>query len=84
MSDGPVIKAGDREALQDVADDLKNCEITLKATGRLAQINNEDRLIKILEKFPTFLKSRWKTEVQEILILKTAVKEKNDPILVVL
>ena len=57
VSDGLVIKAGDREALQDLADDLKNCEIILKATGKLAQINNEDRLIKILERFPAFLKS---------------------------
>ena len=61
-----VIKAGDREALHNLADDFKNCEITLKATGRLAQINNEDRLIKILERCPAFLNSRWQTKVQEI------------------
>ena len=66
VSDGPVIKAGDREALQDLADDLKHCEITLKAIGRLAQINNDDRSIKILERCPAFLKSRWQTKVQEI------------------
>ena len=63
VSDGPAIKAGDREALEDLADDLKNCEITLKATGRLAQMNNKDRLIKILERCPAFLKSRWQTKV---------------------
>ena len=93
VSDGPVIKARDREALQDLADDLKNCEITLKATGRLAQINNEDRLIKIQERCPAFLKSRWQTKVQEIRnedrdpniedvrkIVRTAAKEKNDPV----
>ena len=84
VSDGPLIKAGDREALQDLADDLKNCEITLKATGRLAQINNEDRLIKILERCPTFLKSQWQTKVQEIRnvrkLVRTAAKKKNDPV----
>ena len=42
VSDEPVIQAWDREALQDLADDLKNCEITLKATGRLAQIKKTD------------------------------------------
>ena len=95
--DRPVIKAEDREALQDLADDLKNCEITLKATGRLAQINNEDRLIKILERCPVFLKSQWQTKVQEIRnedrdpniedvrkMVRFAAKEKNDPVLVVL
>ena len=94
VSDGPVIKARDREALQDLADDLKNCEITLKATGRLAQINNEDRLIKIPERCPAFLKSRWQTKVQEIRnedhdpdiedvrkMVRTAAKEKNDRII---
>ena len=93
MSDGPAIKAGDRKALQDLADDLKNCEITLKATGRLAQTNNEDRLIKILQRCPAFLKSRWQTTVQEIRneghdpdiedvrkLVRTAAKEKNDPV----
>ena len=29
MSDGPVSKSGDREALFDLADDLGNCKITL-------------------------------------------------------
>ena len=93
VSDGPMIKAGDREALQDLADDLKNCEITLKATGRLAQMNNEDRLIKILESCPAFLKSRWQTKVQDIRnedrdpniedvckLVRTAAKEKNNPV----
>ena len=92
-SDGPVIKAGDREALQDLANDLKNCEITLKATGRLAQINNEDKLIKILERCLAFRKSQWQTKVQEIQnedhdpniedvhkLVRTAAKKKNDPV----
>ena len=91
VSDGPMIKAGDREALQDLADDLKKCEITLKATGRLAKINNEGQLIKIQERCPTFLKSRWQSKVQEIRnedrdpniedvrkLVRTAAKEKND------
>ena len=63
VSDGPAIKAGDREALEDLADDLKNCEITLKAIGRLAKMNNEDRLNKILERCLAFLTSRWQTKV---------------------
>ena len=66
VSDGPVLKSGDREALLDLADDLENCEITLKATGRLTQINNEDRLVKIMQCCPSYFKSRWQTKVQEI------------------
>ncbi len=93
VSDGPVIKPGDREGLQELADDLENCEITLKAAGRLTQMNNEDRLVKILERCPNFVKSRWQSRVQEIrsrrreptvedvrCLIRTVSKEKNDPV----
>ena len=73
VSHGPKLKSGDREGLLDFVDDLQNCEITLKATGRLTQINNEDRLVKILERCPGYVKSRWQTRVQEIR------KEDRDP-----
>ena len=93
ISNGPVIKANDREALLGLADDLQNCEITLKATGRLNQVNNEDRLVKILERFPGFVKARWQSRVQEIRsedrepniedvrkLVSRAAMEKNDPV----
>ncbi len=93
ISSGPVIRANDREALLSLADDLQNCEITLKATGRLNQVNNEDRLVKILERCPGFVKARWQSTVQEIrsedrdpniedvrkLVRRIAI-EKNDPV----
>ena len=76
---------------------MKNCAITLKATGRLAQVNNEDRLIETLERCPAFLESRWQAKVQEIRnedrdpdiedvrkLVRTAAKEKMILFLVVL
>ena len=93
VSNGPIIKPGDREALQELADDLGSCAMTLKATGRLAQINNEDRLVKILGRCPGFVKSRWQSHVQDIRtkgrepniedvqrLAKTIALEKNDPV----
>ena len=93
VSCGPVIKPGDREGLQELADDLENCEMTLKAAGRLTQLNNEDRLVKVLERCPNFVKSRWQSRVQEIrsyhreptvedvrCLIRTISKEKNDPV----
>ena len=93
VSDGPIIKPGDREALQELADDLESCAITLKATGRLAQINNKDRLVKILGRCPGFVKSLWQSVVQDIRakgrepniedvqrLVKTVALEKNDPV----
>ena len=93
VMNGPVIKAGDREALVDLADDLHNCELTLKATGRLNQINNEDCLVKILERCPGFVKSRWQSKVYEFRerghnpniedvrkLVRMVAVEKNDPV----
>ena len=93
VSNGPIIKFSDREALQELADDLESCEITLKATSRMTQTNNEDRLIKILERCPGFVKSRWQSRVQEIRtegrepniqdvrrLIRIVALEKNDPV----
>ena len=66
IADGPAVKSGDREALLDLADDLQSCEITLQATGRLMQINSEEKLVKIMGRCPGFVKSRWQSKVQEI------------------
>ena len=49
VTNGPPIKPGDKEGLQELAADLLNCEITLNSTGRLTQLDNEDRLVKIME-----------------------------------
>ena len=38
----------------------------MKTTGRLNQVNSEDRLVKILERCPGFVKARWQSRVQEI------------------
>ena len=48
--DGPAVMPGNREALLDLADDLRSCEITLQATGRLTQLNNEDKLVRKIER----------------------------------
>eukprot|EP00795_Rhopilema_esculentum_P008763 gene8763-biopygen9751 len=66
VMDGAQIRPGDGEALQDLADDLESCEITLQAAGRLNQLNNEDSLLKILKRCPVYVRSRWQSRVQEL------------------
>ena len=93
LSEGPPISQSDREALLDLADDLESCEITLAVAGRLNQINNEDKMMKILRRVPLYLRSRWQKRVREIRaegrdpnledlkkIIRGAAKEKNDPV----
>ena len=74
VSNGSSIKLGDKEGLQELADDLLNCEITLKATGRLAQLDNEDRLVKIMERCPVFVRARWQKHVQSLMSSMAWVK----------
>ena len=77
----------------DLADDLESCEITLAVAGRLNQINNEDKMMKILRRVPLYLRSHWQKRVQEIRaegrdpnledlkkIIRGTAKEKNDPV----
>ncbi|KAK3742185.1 hypothetical protein QZH41_012075 [Actinostola sp. cb2023] len=93
VSEGPVIKVNDREALLDLASDLESCEITLNVTERLNQINNEDKMIKILQRVPLYIRSRWQKLVQDIRrnerdpniqdlrkLIEAVAKEKNDPV----
>ena len=74
-----------------LADDLQNCEVTLRATGRLNQVNNEDKLVRILERCPGYIRASWQSKVQDIReecrepniedvrkLVKKVVVEKND------
>ena len=54
-----LIKPSDKEVLQELADDLENCEITLQATRRPGWINNEHNLVRTLEGRHVFVRSRW-------------------------
>ena len=55
--------------LQELADDLQNCEMRLKAAGRMTQLNNEDQLVKILVRCPKFVKPKLKKHTQTDLTL---------------
>ena len=71
----------------------RTCQITLSVAGRLNQINNEDKMMKILRRVPLYLRSRWQKRVQEVKaegrdpnlddlkkMIRGAAKEKNDPV----
>ena len=61
ITDGAQIKPGDGDTLQDLVDELESFEITLQATGRLEQLNNEDSLVKILKRCPVYVRSHWQS-----------------------
>ena len=54
------------KALQDFADDLRNCQETLKTMDSLTELNNRGSLLKIIEKLPMDLRKSWLNVVYDI------------------
>ena len=93
IMDGAQIRPGDGDGLQELADELESCEITLQATGRLGQLNNEDSLARIMKRCPVYVRSHWQSRVQELRtqgrdpniqdirkLIRMAASEKCDPV----
>ena len=90
---GALLKNNDRSQLQQLADDLTCCRETLLAMNACHEINNQATLLKIIERLPTYLQSRWKREVgvmrakskspdinDVVTFVVNAAAEANDPV----
>lgn len=93
VANGPPISSNDREALQDLSDDLENCTIILEVAGRLSEISTDEKLVKIVQRLPPYLRSRWQARAREIRdkdeipsinhlkeLVRKAARERNDPV----
>ena len=59
---GPPIKGSNVKAMQEFSDDVRGCTETLKAMGKLDEVDTRSRLVKLVERLPYFLQNRWRTE----------------------
>ncbi len=98
VSDGPPVRANSGDDLQDMADDVRGCIETLRAMGRYADSNTETVMVKIANRLPFHLQSRWRKEAVETLrntgsypdldllqrFLCRVAREINDPVFGVL
>ena len=94
VTEGGSIKANDAVGLLDLADDVHACVNTLTAMGNVGEIDNREKMIKIIDRLPHFIVSRWRKEAVSHLekngsypnILKLSeflykvAKEMNDPV----
>ena len=93
MPHGSMVKLGNQEGFMELADDIYNCKSTLRATGRLNDINNEDCLVEIVARCPSVLKSHRQSKVHELRqcghkpnidnvrkLVRMVAVEKNDPV----
>ncbi|KAJ8018245.1 hypothetical protein HOLleu_43866 [Holothuria leucospilota] len=63
---GTSISPQDNSALREFAGDLKSCKETLKAMDYTAEINTQTTLLKIVERLPYCLNSRWIRRARKI------------------
>ena len=57
ITNGSVLASRDKKGIRKLADQLKNCTESLKATQHISEINTQRVLVQIVERFPTLLKS---------------------------
>lgn len=94
ITEGPVISNQDNEGLREFADNLRCCVNTLEAMGNLVEVNSQKVLVKIVERMPLYLQTRWRKEVRNIrknkdrmpdvadllAFVEDAAEELNDPV----
>lgn len=67
VTEGAPIKPTDGVELLAFADQLRDCENTLKAIGYLDEINSADNLRRVVERLPYHLRVKWLDKAQAIL-----------------
>ena len=60
VTEGPIIRHGEGRCLQELADDLRSCKETLEAISKLEEIDTCRSMVKIVERLPQSLQSRWR------------------------
>ena len=58
--EGPVIKPNKADDLQDLPDVVQCCMETFNAMNKLAEVESQDRLVKISKRLPIYLQTRWR------------------------
>ena len=91
---GPQISPNDISALQQFSDDVRGCAETLTAMGRLEEVDTRSRLVRLVERLPTFLQTRCRKDAvrmrvqygfypgieQFLMFLDEVVVELSDPV----
>ena len=92
VTEGSAIRPNNGEDIQDLADDLRT--ETLKAMERQNDIDSRVRMVKIVDRLPVYLQSRWRKEAVATLrysgrypnieklveFLSKVADEVNDPV----
>lgn len=86
--------AHNRRDIQELADDVMSCFLTLRQTGRLQEIDTQNTIMDIVDRLPKYVQNRWRNEavntrrhsgtypgIRELLkFIKDIADEVNDPV----
>ena len=61
---GQIMSPKDCDGLREFADEHRNCGETLKSKMYISEISYQRELVKIVERLPMYVRSRWLREVQ--------------------
>ena len=65
ITEGPPVKKNSKESLQEFSDDVRCCTETLRAMGRLDEVDSRVRLVKLVGRLPPYIQGRWRKQVIE-------------------
>ena len=71
--DGPVVKPNNIESLQNFTDDVRDCVETLMTMKMLNEVDTRTRLVRLMNRLPTYLITRWSPKVTLQLRMTTRV-----------
>lgn len=66
------------ESLRQFADDLRNCKETLEAMNYMSEVNTQRVIVKLVDRLPRYLQTRWVRHVSELRMKGSRVAEFND------
>ena len=75
VTGGPVLDARDSDGLQEFADNLRCCKETLYAQGSIREIDSHGVMVKVVERLPVYLQTRWRKYVGDIRRSKDRMPE---------
>ena len=93
VTSGPSLQVNDKKGLQKFADELQICRETLHALDMMTEMSTQQQLVKIIERLPHYLRSRWLRIVKDkrlqgrspdladvVHFVADAALEVNDPV----
>ena len=94
VTTGNAIKGNDAKGLQHYADELRQCLEILTSVSKVAEMDNQTNLVKVVERLPYHMQCKWRSKVRKVKVerqrlpnfhdlvcfIEITAEEMNDPV----